>query len=221
MSALTIPENYRAGLVKLVRLTETQSSELLSALRDAPLKFFRTDLQRWLGERIASINSGDVGAITRSLWSIALVRSRADVPLADFLGDLSDAAISAKLIEEGEERALLVLRVGEALEASSLAIPPKARALMAEGTSFCRARIVTDIRPVFASDETVEAPPAAVIVHNLTLNYHVGTALRNLTIALDPSDVDELIAMLGRAKQKQERLAAFLANTSVTYLGSE
>lgn len=218
MSNLTIPNEYRSGLSKLLRLNRESIPELVNALREAPLKFYRTDLSSAIKDKVRSVPPDDLNEIVESLWSLEYVRASSDVDMDQFLDDLHEAVVREKVAPTTLDRADLEARVRPLLEASSISTPAKGRSLLMEGRTYCRARVLTDIRPVFDSDDVVRGPRAALIVHNLRISYHEGRGVRDFTVLLDSGDVDALIDALMRAKTKQQRLKGLLDEAKTPYL---
>jgi hypothetical protein len=85
---------------------------------------------------------------------------------------------------------------------------------------FCRARVLTDMRPVFSSN-VGEGPKGAVLVHVLHLTYHPADNLaahREFQIALDASDLKKLKTVIERAEEKQKVLEATLKAAGIPRL---
>ncbi|MBA7656344.1 hypothetical protein ES703_64268 [subsurface metagenome] len=72
---------------------------------------------------------------------------------------------------------------------------------------FLDARILTDLRPIFKSN-LKEGPAGGIIVHNLKVIYQSKHDSRSqeIFLALDSADLDTLIKVLERAKEKAENL---------------
>jgi hypothetical protein len=102
----------------------------------------------------------------------------------------------------------------------TLGISSKAQEIMLEhGHIFCRARIVTDLRPVFGS--RVEGGPiAGIIVHSLKLTYHESgnPDTKDTYLALDHKDMEKLRELLVRASRKEKSLKATAKKGGVNVL---
>jgi hypothetical protein len=83
---------------------------------------------------------------------------------------------------------------------------------------FSRARILTDIRPVFR-DDAAEVPTAAVIVDMLKIEHWArdGSGRQNFYVALDHADLLQLKQVVDRALEKTETLRRLLASTGMSY----
>jgi hypothetical protein len=109
--------------------------------------------------------------------------------------------------------------LNDLLTADVFSIGAKALALMQEHErTFCQARIITDIRPVFGSE--VSKPPRAVVVaHTLRISYHEGDERKDFYVALDSDDIESLRELLDRADAKARSLEDVIVSTKVPALG--
>jgi hypothetical protein len=216
MPNLQIPAEARPALAKLARLDDRAVDELVQALRSASPNIGVDELVARVSKQVKSIAPVDTKAIMDSLREMSLVKSVAEVPTERFVADVGEAMISGDdVVLTESERDSLQRALTALLAIPSIDTPAKARSLALENANtFCRARILTDIRPVFGSDILSE-PNAAVIVNTLRLTYHHGPTLRSLSVALDRDDLDELSDLLDRAKSKTETLHRFLEKSKV------
>jgi hypothetical protein len=223
MPLLTIPEEHRSGIEALSRLTPSQIDELLDALRRSPVKFYREDLAEGMRAAVRSISPDDTEAIVDLLGSLEFVRANAEASLDLFTSDLADALARERFPLEAVDGSSVIARIRQLLEIPSIGIPAKARTLLLEGRTLCRARLLTDIRPVFDSSEAPSKPEGALIVHNLRLSYHDGSekGIKDFIVTLDSNDLDELQAILQRGKVKEQALEVMLAGSGTPYLKIE
>ena len=102
---------------------------------------------------------------------------------------------------------------------SSLGVTSKALDVMRENErTFCNARIISDVRPIFAN--TTKKAAAAVVVHNLQIGYHEpgSKAHKEFYVALDMQDIQKLKEVIARAEEKTEALQAIVNAANVRYL---
>jgi hypothetical protein len=94
----------------------------------------------------------------------------------------------------------------------------KAYDLQTEGErTFCDARILTDLRPVFGKD-IASGPAGMVIIHRLKLGYHNSEGEhRTFYIALDAEDLVTLKKAIDRAELKARSLKSIVKD--VPFLG--
>lgn len=103
----------------------------------------------------------------------------------------------------------------------SLGVTAKALSVRSEYAAiYCRARIVTDVRPIFGPDPTT-APLAAVIVHTLRITYHDGDSHKDFYVALDAGDLRQMRELAERASKKEASLKAEIVRTRMRYLEPE
>jgi hypothetical protein len=216
MPNLNIPEESRPALAKLARLNAGSLAELVQLLEKAPSKFSVDDLVAEVSPRTKMIEPSETRAIVESLRELALVKAVVEIPTERFIEDVSEAMASGDAIVLNEsERSALQGALKALLALRSIDLPAKARSLLIDNeNTFCRARIITDIRPVFGPD-VLSQPSTAAIVNTLRLTYHHGPALRSFFIALDRDDLDTLSEILERAKSKTETLHRFLSKSQL------
>jgi hypothetical protein len=85
---------------------------------------------------------------------------------------------------------------------------------------YCTARILTDLRPVFGPNAE-DAPSALITVHTLRLTYHQGAETKEVYVALDRDDIDQLSVLLERAKKKEESLKKLSRQKDIALLEVE
>jgi hypothetical protein len=153
---------------------------------------------------------------------------RAVLGVFDLKGSVADAAKSVaesasaqkkqdfpeSLIEPLSNRLQKLLTFDDALGITS-----KALDVMREHQhTFCNARIMSDIRPVFTNSTKVAA--AAVVIHNLQIGYHEpGTrAHKEFYVALDTDDIQKLKQVIARAEEKTGALEAIIKSANLRYL---
>jgi hypothetical protein len=221
MASLRIPEQYRSGIAKMISLSEESVQELISILEGEPPMLNQEELPDRVTPKIRTIPAADLKETIKALLSLYIIK---EDPLADFIEDLSQAMQESpfeelKLSEEEYER--FKERLYKLLSINSLYLATRAVTLLqARDSYFMDAQVLTDIRPVFGL-ELNGRPPAAMIIHTLRVEVYQGDESKELFIGLDDGDLDTLVEVLGRAKQKSESLQSVLEAAEVTYIASE
>ncbi|NVJ20657.1 hypothetical protein HUW62_05400 [Myxococcus sp. AM011] len=82
---------------------------------------------------------------------------------------------------------------------------------------FGESRIVTDIRPVFDAGK-VGAPAAAIVVHNLRIEFRENEKTHEIFLALDSDDIKQLQDVLVRAQEKERSLRSLLESAGLSIL---
>lgn len=122
---------------------------------------------------------------------------------------------------EGELRKQFHDRLLEALRWPLLILLNRAVDLTAATEhDYARARIVSDIRPVFGDDPAVR-PTEAVVIHNLELSYWQDDRYNALYISLDSEDLRQLQEVVQRAVQKDHTLTSVLTQSALRRVGRE
>jgi hypothetical protein len=219
---LQIPERYIGGLKKLRQLPEASFNELLTGISRIPLSSSRDRLTEEAQNFIPSIKPKDLEDLLSLLVSLKGAQEQAETS-ADFIEKVLSAIsrIYEPVLElVGAERDTFKARLTTLLNADHFSISAKAISLLGEYEhTFCRARILTDFRPIYGNDPS-KKPAAGMITHTLRLSYHAGTQLQHIYVLLDDSDLDEMKGLVSRAEIKAESLRAGLAITQVPLIGT-
>ncbi len=223
MASLRIPKKYHGGLAKFFLLPEESFQELISSLRSAPFAFDIRETLRKSLLAVEAITPNDAQTITDALLSLYLVRANSDNSTSEFADEFAEA-IEASGSEDlqplSEVSANIKTRLSQLLDADSLVLASKANSVMFEHDNiFTKARVLTDIRPVFGAN--TEVTQAAMIIHNLRIHYHRGEDHKDFFVAMDTQDVQKLINTLERAKKKAESLKSVLAAANIPYIEPE
>ena len=84
----------------------------------------------------------------------------------------------------------------------------------------CRARCLTDARPIFRSDVR-SGPVGFTIMHSLMLTVHRGGDMENIFVAMDPDTLQQLSKSLDRALKKGSSLSESLAKAGLAVMPSK
>lgn len=221
---LRIPKESYGGFAKLLQLTPEQLHEFLAALRSTVPTFSTARFSARVADSV-SFAADDVREMVDVLTSLHYIRAEMDLALEDFvdvvcdaLADVEDDAIPKP--NDGDwqgvrNRLTLVLGV------ETLGVVAKANVLwFQQDHSFADTQILTDLRPVFGPNPE-EAPAAAMIVHQLRIEYIEGLARKEFFVAMNVADLQRLRATLDRAERKEESMRSLLKAASVPLLAEE
>ncbi len=219
--ALTIPERHKSVIQKLFAMSEESRGAVLKALEKAPPASSPSVLAESIRSE-AKLDEGTSKNLIRFFTGMYWAKDIRDAPLPDFVDRVCDAIQAFrddKLSPADGDWSRFKEFLKKVLSCEdSLGVAAKAQDIMHEHEhTYCEARVLTDIRPVFKSK--VEARPAAgVIIHALRLRYHEGQELREFFIALDSEDVADLLRVLRRAQAKEDSLKRLLAESAIPYV---
>ena len=212
LAVLKIPEPYRLGVSVLANLPESSYNEILHALSRAPSSFVNPrELVAWVMSEAKGVSPSELTKLVSTLTSLYRLRSRQQGTSIETLAN--DVAIAARdipnlKVAEGVD---LASRLSALLALDSLnTIALKAKELQEESErTYCGARIITDVRPVFG--ESLDDSPTMIIVHTLKLGFHDSTpGHKDIYVALDASDIAALRKTLERAEEKAKKLKIML-----------
>ncbi|MCY4661002.1 MAG: hypothetical protein OXF93_14480 [Acidobacteria bacterium] len=215
-----IPKEERPSLALLARLADDQASELSAALNAASAELDGDDLVQYVINQTRTIEADDVKKILNAVRQVASAKEILEVPTDVFLNDVAEGMGK---VEEQEHRldASVQIQLRERLakltQSQAMEFHAKARSLQQDReNTYCRARIITDLRPVFGSDVR-QSPKAVLVTHMLRITYHHGGhgRLRDLFLTLRTEDLDRLSELIERARQKAGSLHAFTAATDL------
>ncbi len=109
------------------------------------------------------------------------------------------------------------------LGAEAFTLTAKAQDLQTDDErTFCRARILTDLRPVFGTN-IEDGPKGMVIIHLLKLGFHQASERHHdeFYVALDADDLQTLKKVVERAQSKAKILRATVSNLPVLGVAKE
>ncbi len=235
MAKLDIPERYRAG-VAMIRQLDADSVRAIRVALDGILAQRTIDegsaSGRSIEESVTSavttvpkMSKSDIRKITETLISLYGVKSAREIPLEEFVEEISDALES--LDPTGEkwppsERKKFGENLTTLLSADMFAIVAKVADLRTDDERvFCHARILTDLRPVFGS-RVEDSPQAMVVVHLLKLGFRsAGERHQEVFVSLDSDDLKTLRSLIDRAEAKARSLRSHLKNTRLFGVAKE
>jgi len=218
MTWLRIPRQRVSGLVKLLTLDEQYVDQLISILEKASPTYSGDDLIHFVASELGEGQPAPVEVIML-LLSLTALRLRLDLDpsrLASILWEAINESEHEELRIHKKQKKLFTQRLTRLLNMESLLYPTKGPSVvLAHEQVFTYARIITDIRPIFGADITVD-PPAAAITHTLQLTCRCGDDLKDFYVAMDKDDLALLSAVLTRAMLKAENLRSVLKKTGMT-----
>jgi hypothetical protein len=162
------------------------------------------------------IETATLGPIIRALWRLAIVQRGLGLNADEFVNALGEGLqeVAPDRWGAGDSEGWAGRRGQIAsLLASEGALTSGAKAadlLLEQQLSFCKARVVTDMRPVL--DERAERVEGFVPIHTLAITYHELGETRSLHIAMDHNDLTELRRQLERAERKETLLRRTLGD---------
>jgi hypothetical protein len=228
MASLVIPEEHYAGFAAIRDLPQEVVEEFISMLEDQPARLDRAELQAKITSAVDSDVRGEVASMMDTLVSLYVLRDEVDLSVEEFVDEIVEAmeeSKTASLDLPDEKRRMFRERLPRLLSVESLDVAARATNLLYEyeHTLHGNARVLTDVRPVFATGPqgVEEQPRGAIIAHTLKLSYHERRRVKDFFVTLDTDQVDQLIEALQRANLKAEQLRAHLKDADLPYIDAK
>ena len=208
VTRLVIPEYHRAAISAVARAPQEVVDALVEALE--PSSEDQVPRQTLISRVVEVLgNNEDIDAV--AVVDVLLTMSSARVvhprSAADFAADVSAAS---DLQLEPVDRKALRERLTRLLSLHNVVRTAKVVDLADEHQRiFHSARIITDVRPVFADDPT-QPPDGVITFHMLKLEIFASGRVEDIFVALDDSDLAELKFAVDRASDKTKTLGNYL-----------
>lgn len=220
MITLKIPDRYIPGVVKLKDLPDGDVDKIVASLSNAVSGSPR-EMARMVSTAVDSISTREAKAIADTLRSLYVLRTGMELTIESLVEALTQAINQSddeRLRMVGDDVAALGPKLTKLLNIRPLSMISKARELQIEYENvFCDARILTDMRPVFDADVKSE-PAGFVLSHVLKIEYHRDNAHKQIQIALNKMELQDLITVLLRAQEKAATLNALTQKNGFTVL---
>ncbi|SRR6266851_239148 len=218
MPSLKMPPSDQKTLAKLLAFPPERLASLREALRSAPPALLPDDLAKEIMSAGIFDGEEEAEAIVKLLTTLYAVRRKADASIPGFVEDLCEALKAGGLVDHADWSRMKNDLVDLLSLDATLGVTAKALDVMTQHQrTFVKARILTDLRPVF-KDNVNEPPAAAVIVHTLQIVFHKNEEHKEFFVAMDSSDLESLDRLIERARRKGASLEAVAANSKLTVL---
>jgi len=213
---LNIPQKYRPGILKISQLDDRTVQGIRGVL-DAVTITAESSYKDVISA-ISSLDQSDE-AIGEAIGALYGVRVANDVPLEEFVNDITDSMDSEPESRvPDDEREIFRKNLHLVLGAEAFSLRSKVIDLQTDDErTFCCTRILTDLRPVFGPN-VADGPKAMVIVHLLKLGFHRSGPRRHheeIYVSLDAEDLETLRAVVERASSKAKTLKSVVPTLPV------
>jgi hypothetical protein len=219
VAILSIPDRYQLGVSKIREL----DVETVRAFREALDRSVDPSIPHGESAKPAATvaaairnisqldRTTDVKKIAEALISMYMAKAGYETPLDEFIDGIADSLETVSnpdLRLAPEEKDAFKEKLGILLNAEVFGIIAKADDLLTENERiFCRARILTDLRPVFGTDVD-KGPVAMLITHSLKISFHESGRKGDhfFYVSLDDADLSALKDIISRAEAKANSL---------------
>ena len=224
MASIPIPKAAHRPLKDLIELSPERVEKLRNAVSNSKPSLSVDRFSRDVAESFDTADRPKIQNIVRELCRMEYGRINSEISAAEFVDSLMTTVGASATddfnLSETETKSLCERLNTFIGSQRSLNVVAKALSVFADhGRVFIRAKILTDIRPIFADDaKTVDA---AAIVHNLSINFIEDDESKTIHIALDSHDTSALRKVLDRADRKLIELKSLVDRSNIPYLEAE
>lgn len=215
---LEIPEDERTLLRKWLVDGNEPIGEVLTVLEAAQPSLRKPELARHLVEKV-QIPQPTAEDLVNALINIARTAARRGSGQA-FALDLFRSVVGD--VADADKRSAFDALVDRIVACKTLGVTGKALHVALDNqNTYCTARTLTELRPVYSDAEEDEPSiDAMMVVHNLKLVYHTGPRgeREELFLTLDQEAVSHLQRVLTRAQEKQGSLLGLVQRLEVPLL---
>jgi len=219
---LSVPDSELPGIKMLVHMSDENLEALENALSSRRPTLDAEALAKSVAEA-TGLDFAAVQTVTSVLRRWAFIERRVGLSPSGLL-----AALASSLEENREWHTEDAQALSDRTESLAKLLAPtgplgviaKATELLVEQQFlFCKARIITDARPVF--DEQAEGMLGLIPSHCLALTYHEGPETRELHLLMDAKDMRQLHDQLERAQRKEKLMSRMLTEAGLTVIETE
>ena len=216
MAAIRIPVRHRGPLGLVASMTLEQFEALVDCFRPQEGDI---STSRVIGEIALAVEDIDEPVMLFDALIGAWAYGKgADLTQEDAARDVA----SSDLLELSEpERNILIDRLTTLFHERVMDLFAHAASVRAEDEySYCTSRILSDLRPLFASDEEA-SPIAALIRHSLKFDVHIDGRIESVVIAVNDRALNDIASGVERALKKAESLRDIAHKAGIQVVDSE
>lgn len=218
-SSLRIPERYLPGMRVIADLSRKDVDHVCEVLTDVPERLSTPRLVDLITSAVPRL-SDLAEDLLEAISSVGALITDDPLTPDDEIGVIAaEIGASPDLGLSGEELSEFVQRLSALLRLQALGLAARARNIVSEDERvFHGARILTDLRPVFAAKAS-DGPMAATVVATLRMDYHRAgeRSVSSAYFSLDRSDLTLLRQHIDRALEKTEALRLLAARAELPY----
>jgi hypothetical protein len=223
MAYLRLPSRYKTALAHVSSLSDDAMSSVIAAFEKIQPSVLDRDFPEKIAHKVQGISHEEGRTLLDALLSLYILKSNSaksvkevslDVTQTLATDNAADFFPNQQVAERFQDRLVKLLSI-DAVEVCA-----KATGLRGEYEKiYGSARLLTDVRPIFGDD--IDSSPIGVLVtHNLKIEFLESGQQREIFVALDSKDVEELIEVLNRAKSKELTLKRILSSCGLNVLDS-
>jgi hypothetical protein len=215
VASIAIPEKYLEGMQVLLRLSKDEVQAIVDTLSSTEAGASTRQLSATVSQTFTELSNEQVYQALTALRSLYSVYTNSELSLKAFIKQLIPALedLSGEPVSKTGRKAI-VSAFESMLGVTKVAVYAKMQSLSTGGgASFCKARINTDLRPVFINGE--DKPRGFMLVHRLQLGFHREDGEhQDFFISMDEEDLQALRHAVDEAERKYQGLQATIEKIS-------
>ena len=220
MSAkIRVPKRYYDGLAAILRLDDIQTQVLSTAIEEVSPATTSSDFAA--KGNVGTIASTDAVKIYEALQSLYVVKGAENASPEVFVARLLDAMAAAdddRLHVPAEKSEDIRRRLLRLIAAPSLSVAAKSQNLSHDfERTFCAAKVLTDLRPVF-TESAADAPVGFMVINTLRLDIHERGDHSSIFVGLSEDDLTALRDAVVRALEKSETLRSRIGASGIGHI---
>lgn len=216
---IRVPKRYYDGLAALLRLDDIQAQVLSTAIEEVSPSTTSSDFAS--KGNVGTIDASDASKIYDALRSIYVVRSAENSTPEVFVARLLDAMTAAdddRLHVSADKREDIQRRLLRLIAAPSLSVAAKSQDLSHDfERTFCTAKVLTDLRPVF-KENAKDTPVGFMVINTLRLDIHEHGDHSAIFVGLSEDDLTTLRDAVVRALEKSETLRLRIGASGIGHI---
>lgn len=209
MPDLVIPEPVRMRVLQVVSLSDEQFSSIVAGINTALAGNSARQSLRRMSSTEPPITQEQYVSVFDTAISLGFGMAEVEEDVPGFARLLANS-LDAEKPDETLDRDKLRTRVEALLSIDGLLTRARATSLALENHRiFLDASVVTDLRPVFGTDGVT--PTGMVLVHDFKVVFGEGGDRHEFFVSLDDHDLDKLIGLLNKAKDRVPAIKASIS----------
>lgn len=204
MKELTIPSTHYPLFKSFIELPKEIKEQIAEHLKLAPLGLSPSSLVDFLSSGIENLSKEKISDVVQIIFNLIKAKERADIPLSDFLEILSNSLENTSIpaLRPNDD----IMYYFELILSSSDNTSTTAKILdtiQESGKIFLDVKFFQDIRPVF---DAVNNLIGSAIISNLKIIFKEDETTKEMFIALDDNDLDNLSNAIKEAQEKNKSI---------------
>lgn len=219
MLAVNVPDQAKPLFERLALMPEEEFDAISNALNTAPPNLRPEKFSVEVKNILPGVNQ--IVDLVEAVVGLSRSSRDSSVTVDELVNAVAEAVLAKKKSQPPTDPAVLVHRLTTLLNIKSVKLYARASNVQHQYENiFLSARIISDIRTVFESDDT--QPLGAMVVHNLKItSLNGGEHQQNKFFALDNLDLDLLQQCIDRAREKTKSLEKIIEESRLTYFPSK